>query len=326
MTTRVPFRAPATPPITPVKTRSEMVNHARAGSSSSSAVPFNRYPESPTGHVRTLPPVGRERDHGFPLTSQSTSRHMKNRWGLPRAVKSPRRVGGLVVVLGLVILLVRMDYMVKPGDRVFETLRTMLPRWSSKAPVEEGDGLCQFWSTMDAYRRDLDRLHTMFPPNASTASPPRAPPHSHHRHLYSSTGHLLVSDRADAPHPIPVLLGLGEKRWEELLSRQSRTLEEAVQEYNRRYGRQPPKGFDVWWEYAMLHNLVLPDEYDRINLDLAPFFALPRDEMRRRMEMVEEMKETFTILITNGEVEVQILDPGGLEWGGTMPRAKSTAE
>lgn len=76
----------------------------------------------------------------------------------------------------------------------------------------------------------------------------------------------------------------------------------------------------------MLHNLVLPDEYDRINLDLAPFFALPRHEMRRRMEMVEQMKETFTLVVKDGVVEVQILDPGGLEWGGTMPRAQSTAE
>jgi hypothetical protein len=150
--------------------------------------------------------------------------------------------------------------------------------------------------------------------------------HAHYHHLYSSTGHLLISDREDAPHPIPTLLGLGEKRWEELLSRQSTTLEEAVQEYTRRYGRNPPKGFDVWWDYAMLNNLVLPDEYDRINLDLAPFFALPREEMRRRMEMVEMMKETFTIIITNGSVDIEILDPGGLEWGGTMPRARGTAE
>ena len=218
-----------------------------------------------------------------------------------------------------------MEYVVVPGDGILATLRTHLPRWGGERS-EEGDGQCQFWSTMDAYRRDLDRLHAQFPANSSTASPPRAPPHSHHRHLYSSTGHLLVSDREDAPHPIPVLLGLGEKRWEELLSRQSRTLEEAVQEYARRYGRQPPKGFDLWWDYAMLHNLVLPDEYDRINLDLAPFFALPREEMRRRMEMVEEMKETFTLVVKDGAVEVQILDPGGLEWGGTMPRAQSTAE
>jgi hypothetical protein len=44
------------------------------------------------------------------------------------------------------------------------------------------------------------------------------------------------------------------------------------------------------------------------------------------MEMVEQMKETFTLIVKDGVVEVQILDPGGLEWGGTMPRAQSTAQ
>lgn len=293
-------------------------------SSSSSSEPYNKYPESPTGHIRPLPSPaaahGRERDYGFPLTRPK--KEGQGRWGLPRAVKSPRRLVALVAGLSLLVLLVKLDYVVVPSGGVMQSLRS---RWIGQM-ADEGDGQCQFWSTMDAYRHDLERLHAMFPPNASTASPPRAAPHSHHRHLYSSTGHLLVSDRADAPHPIPILLGLGEKRWEELLSRQSRTLEEAVQEYTRRYGRNPPKGFDVWWEYAMRHNLVLPDEYDRINLDLAPFFALPRQEMKRRMEMVEQMKETFTIVVKDGRVDVQILDPGGLEWGGTLPRARSTAE
>lgn len=102
----------------------------------------------------------------------------------------------------------------------------------------------------------------------------------------------------------------------------------------------------------MANDLVLPDEYDRINLDLAPFFALPRKEMKRRMQMLEDMPETFTLVVKNGEVEVQasliqewqkaqthcagaigylaiadsqIKDDGGLEWEGTMPRANGTA-
>jgi hypothetical protein len=120
---------------------------------------------------------------------------------------------------------------------------------------------------------------------------------------------LHVSSDPSAPHPIPVLLALGENRWEELLSRQSTTLEEAVEEYKRRYGRNPPRGFDTWWDFATSHNLVLPDEYDRINLDLAPFFALPKSEMKRRMEMVENMPETFTIVVKDGLVEAQVSAP-----------------
>lgn len=66
-------------------------------------------------------------------------------------------------------------------------------------------------------------------------------------HKYSPTGHLVISpDEDQAEHPIPQLLKLGERRWEEMIGRQSRTLNEAVDEYRRRYGRAPPKGFDVW--------------------------------------------------------------------------------
>jgi hypothetical protein len=74
--------------------------------------------------------------------------------------------------------------------------------------------------------------------------------HQHSRmnasHHFSPTGHVVLSDREGSQHPIPSLLLLGEKKWEDMLSRQSRTLEEAVVEYRRRYGRNPPKGFDLW--------------------------------------------------------------------------------
>lgn len=66
-------------------------------------------------------------------------------------------------------------------------------------------------------------------------------------HKYSPTGHLVIStDEQAAEHPIPQLLKLGERRWEEMIGRQSRTLSEAVDEYKKRYGRAPPRGFDVW--------------------------------------------------------------------------------
>lgn len=66
-------------------------------------------------------------------------------------------------------------------------------------------------------------------------------------HVYSPSGHLIVSDDyEESEHPIPQLLALGEKRWEEMLERQSTSLGEACVEYRKRYGRKPPKGFDIW--------------------------------------------------------------------------------
>lgn len=60
------------------------------------------------------------------------------------------------------------------------------------------------------------------------------------------------------------------------------------------------------WEFAMANDVVLPDEYDRIHLDLAPFFALPRDEMHKRVEEVQNLPETYTLKIHRGRVTIDV--------------------
>lgn len=47
-------------------------------------------------------------------------------------------------------------------------------------------------------------------------------------------------------HPILHLMQGAKKQWEEKVKAQSRTLEQAVNTYRRKYGRAPPKGFDKW--------------------------------------------------------------------------------
>jgi hypothetical protein len=135
----------------------------------------------------------------------------------------------------------------------------------------------------------------------------------------------MLSDDPNAPHPIPTLLTLGEERWASLLASQSQTLSEAVAEYEKRYGRPPPRGFDEWWAFATAHDVVLPDEYDGIHRDLAPFWALPKEELKRRLQAVEDMGEVFILELRNGTVYVDIKE-GGLAWGGTEGRANQTAE
>lgn len=63
-------------------------------------------------------------------------------------------------------------------------------------------------------------------------------------------------------HPILALLRDGEKKWNDRMASQSKTLEQAVDTYKERYGRNPPKGFDAWWNFAQSRNVLLPDEYD----------------------------------------------------------------
>lgn len=61
---------------------------------------------------------------------------------------------------------------------------------------------------------------------------------------YRADGLVEVSE--DGPHPIYELIARAEKAWNEKLKKASRTLEEAVIEYRRRYHREPPLGFDKW--------------------------------------------------------------------------------
>jgi len=65
------------------------------------------------------------------------------------------------------------------------------------------------------------------------------------KHKYRADGLLEVN--LDGPHPIYELIARAEKEWEGKLSRSSKTLQEAVKEYKRRYNRAPPKGFDLWY-------------------------------------------------------------------------------
>ena len=77
-----------------------------------------------------------------------------------------------------------------------------------------------------------------------------------------------------------------EKNFKKLLSRQSTTLKKAVAEYNRRYGRNPPKGFDQWWDFAQKHNVKIVDDYDTLFEDLAPFWDMSGEEFRSRVDVV----------------------------------------
>lgn len=107
-----------------------------------------------------------------------------------------------------------------------------------QAVDSEENGQDDLDENLSSGRAPIDLSH----PDLASHSPPHLP----HAHTYSPTGHLLISNHSQAQHPIPQLLALGERRWEEMINRQSRNLGEAVEEYKRRYGRAPPKGFDIW--------------------------------------------------------------------------------
>ncbi|KAK4705426.1 hypothetical protein P7C70_g776, partial [Phenoliferia sp. Uapishka_3] len=125
---------------------------------------------------------------------------------------------------------------------------------------------------------------------------------------------LVKRDEPAAPttknriHPIAFLVKEAEEKWEGILERQSQTLFQAVVEYQRRYGRKPPLGFDAWWRYAMQNRVILVDEYDQIDEDIRPFFSLPADEIRARAKALStsttlpQQTDTFTIHVKDGRI------------------------
>ncbi|GAA5875922.1 hypothetical protein JCM8547_008348 [Rhodosporidiobolus lusitaniae] len=120
----------------------------------------------------------------------------------------------------------------------------------------------------------------------------------------------------DRLHPIAHLISRAEEEWDDLLRRQSQTLEQAVEEYERRYGMKPPAGFDAWWRYAMENRVILVDEYDQIHSDLLPFFSLQPSELRRRATALQTDRtlpwydHSFGISVKDGAVEVKHANGG----------------
>ncbi|GAA5982713.1 hypothetical protein JCM5350_006223 [Sporobolomyces pararoseus] len=111
------------------------------------------------------------------------------------------------------------------------------------------------------------------------------------------------------PHPITLLISQAEERWESMLRRQSQTLEQAVEEYKRRYGYPPPVGFDSWWRYAMENRIILVDEYDQIFKDIEPFRSLSPKEFKKRSKSLQTdeslpwFKHSFGIGIKSGQIK-----------------------
>ncbi|GAA5873975.1 hypothetical protein JCM8547_001592 [Rhodosporidiobolus lusitaniae] len=104
-------------------------------------------------------------------------------------------------------------------------------------------------------------------------------------------------------HPIPALMKKARDEWERLKGRQSKTFRQAVEEYKRRYGRNPPKGFDRWYAFAKAHKVLLIDEFDLIDKDFKIFRAFKPSVFRKRVEHTPvAMDTTWTIRVENGRI------------------------
>ncbi|KAK6332341.1 F-actin-capping protein subunit beta [Orbilia brochopaga] len=104
------------------------------------------------------------------------------------------------------------------------------------------------------------------------------------------------------------------------LDRQSKTYEDAVRAYKKRYRRDPPPGFRRWFTYAKGMDCLVIDDYDVIEESLAPFRGLPRASLEQRMQeirLLDTEKRIAGVNITGGLLRTssnslwQLVDLGG---------------
>ncbi|GJJ08524.1 hypothetical protein Clacol_002742 [Clathrus columnatus] len=131
-------------------------------------------------------------------------------------------------------------------------------------------------------------------------------PLSSRSHFYRTDGLLEVNPKGR--HPIYELIDTAEIQWKRKLQKQSKTLEQAVKEYKRRYKRLPPKGFNLWWDYADYYNVQLRDEYDSIHRQLQPLWGIRPEVLQRLQHDAESQYDSFTIGKIQDSSRIELLN------------------
>ncbi|KEF63809.1 uncharacterized protein A1O9_01787 [Exophiala aquamarina CBS 119918] len=110
-------------------------------------------------------------------------------------------------------------------------------------------------------------------------------------------------------HPIDVLIYDAKLQHDRYIRSVGSTnsLLETVARYQKRYKRNPPPGFDKWFEFAKTKSAFVVDEFDQIYEDLLPFRTVPPEVIRKQTwEMVSNpWNEISGITIRNGSAAVQ---------------------
>lgn len=84
-------------------------------------------------------------------------------------------------------------------------------------------------------------------------------------------------------HPVEMLIREAKANFNILLQNQSSTYSQAYDEYQRRYGFEPPHGFEDWYKFAKSHGSPIIDEFDIISEGIAPFLRLSGEEVLQIM-------------------------------------------
>lgn len=99
-------------------------------------------------------------------------------------------------------------------------------------------------------------------------------------------------------HPVEFLVHNAKADFEDLVHKQSQTYAAADEEYRRRYGLEPPPGFEAWYEFAKSHKSPIIDDFDIIYNAVSPFWRLSGKEVLDIMDRVYHVPDSDVWLCT----------------------------
>ncbi|EGD99316.1 hypothetical protein TESG_06584 [Trichophyton tonsurans CBS 112818] len=99
-------------------------------------------------------------------------------------------------------------------------------------------------------------------------------------------------------HPVEKLIHKGKEDFEELLGRQSQNYTAAHAEYQRRYGIEPPPGFEAWYNFARSHKSPIIDDFDMIHTAVSPFRRLSGKQVIETMDRAQSTADSELWLCT----------------------------
>ncbi|KAK2812571.1 hypothetical protein FQN50_001215 [Emmonsiellopsis sp. PD_5] len=129
---------------------------------------------------------------------------------------------------------------------------------------------------------------------------------------------VLTEPVSETSHPIAQLFNKANTAFQDVRSKQSKTLKEAVDEYRRRYKMPPPPNFDVWFKLARKRGVEMIDEYDTIYHTILPFWGLePKLIRERAREAIGFDNALMGLLIRSGKVAKAVGGGESQEWKRT---------
>ncbi|GFF34943.1 beta-1,2-xylosyltransferase 1 [Aspergillus udagawae] len=88
-------------------------------------------------------------------------------------------------------------------------------------------------------------------------------------------------------HPIDLFIHDAKANFQSLLERQSNSYTAACEEYRRRYGIEPPPGFENWYNFAKAHQSVVIDDFDIIYDRISPFWSISGTEVTEAIDRLQ---------------------------------------